>query len=1151
MTEIKNLRLLSDAASETMDCLAGGGNMGALIRQTNWSETPLGPVPGWSQPLRTMVGLVLRNGFPLSLWWGPQLVQIYNDPFVPILGAKHPAAVGQLGTACWAEIWPTIGPMIEGPFSGGPAAGSEDLSLLIHRSGFFEECHFRVAYSPVPDETVIGTGIGGVLATVSETSSQVQDDRQLRTLRELGATAIEVKSADEACVSAAAALGLNPADVPFSLFFLLDDLAHPRLAATSGFGSVPADAKALDPSAWPLAACVAGLQSDVLDDLRERFASLPTGSWAQAPGAAIVLPIAAPDQQRPYGVLVAGLSPHRRLDENYRGFFQLAVAQVVTAIRNARAYEEDQKRLEALAYIDRAKIAFFSNVSHEFRTPLALMLGPIEDALGAPGQVLSGEALQMAHRNALRLLKLVNSLLDFSRMEAGRIEASFQATDLARLTADLSSQFRAAMDRAGLRLIVETQPQLAPAFVDREMWEKIVLNLLSNAFKHTFEGEVKVSLSTTGESIVLTVRDTGVGIPADELPRVFERFHRVRGARARSHEGTGIGLAMVRDLVKLHGGKVEARSEPNVGTEIAVSIPRGSAHLPPDRIEAPKVLATTAAGAAAYVNDALSWLPPDSPERAGLAIASSDPRSEEIPARLVLADDNADMREYLRRLLSAHWTVEAVADGQQALEAVRRTRPDLVVSDVMMPNLDGLGLTRALRDDPKTERLPIILLSARTGQEATSEGLASGANDYIVKPFSARELVARVRVQLQIIKSLQHAAELESARLEQEHLRLVAESSSLAKDEFIAVLGHELRNPLSPILLALRLMEMKGEPNFARERAIMGRQVTHLIRLVDDLHDVSRITSGKIRLEKREIKIAAVIAQAIELASPSLEERQHHVVIEVETDSTMYVDPDRVGQVVSNLLFNAAKFTEPGGTITVGARAEGETMVIRVKDTGIGIEPSLLPHLFAAFRQGVQRSDRPQGGLGLGLTIAKSLVTLHGGHIEAHSEGPGRGAEFVVRLPLVAGDDAPNGAPSAPKLPAVTSGLRVLVVDDNRDSADMVADVLRARGHEVVVAYDGPSALQARNTFVPEVALLDIGLPVMDGYELARALRKVDPASPLRIVAISGYAEEGDRVRSKAAGFDEHLVKPVDLDRLLRLFASLQSKREAGRTGSG
>ncbi len=1148
MTDVENApRPVSDAASADMDCLVGGGNMGALIRQLNWSKTPLGPVLGWSQPLRTMVGLVLRNGSPLSLWWGPQLVQIYNDPFVPILGAKHPAAVGQSGKDCWAEIWPTIGPMIEGPFSGGPAAGSEDLSLLIHRSGFFEECHFRVAYSPVPDETVAGTGVGGVLATVSETSAQVQDDRQLRTLRELGATASEVKSADEACVSAAAALSLNPADVPFSLFFLLDELAQPRLAATSGFGPGQGDAKALDPSAWPLASCVEGPKTDVLDDLAARFAALPTGSWVEAPGAAIMLPISAPDQQRPYGVLIAGLSPHRRLDENYRGFFELAVAQVVTAIRNARAYEEDQKRLEALANIDRAKTAFFSNVSHEFRTPLALMLGPIEDALAAPGQVLGGEALQMAHRNALRLLKLVNSLLDFSRMEAGRIEASFQATDLARLTADLSSQFRAAMDKAGLRLVVETQPLLAPAFVDREMWEKIVLNLLSNAFKHTFEGEVKVSLSTIGESSVLTVRDTGVGIPADELPRVFERFHRVRGARARSHEGTGIGLAMVRDLVKLHGGKVEARSEPNVGTEVVVSIPLGSAHLPPDRIEAPRVLASTAAGAAAYVNDALSWLPPDSPERAGLAIASSDPHAEDLPARLVLADDNADMREYLRRLLSAHWMVEAVADGQQALETVRRTRPDLVVSDVMMPNLDGLGLTRALKEDPETRGLPIILLSARTGEEATSEGLACGANDYIVKPFSARELVARVRVQLQIIKSRQHAVELENARLVQEHLRLVAESSSLAKDEFIAVLGHELRNPLSPILLALRLMEMKGEPNFAKERAIIGRQVTHLIRLVDDLHDVSRITSGKIRLEKRGIKIAAVINQAIELASANLEERRHNVVVELGSDSTVYVDPDRLGQVVSNLLFNAAKFTDPGGTITVGAKTEGEMMVIRVKDTGMGIEPSLLPHLFAAFRQGVQRSDRPQGGLGLGLTIAKSLVTLHGGHLEAHSAGPGQGAEFVVRLPMFALDDAPNGAPPA-QLLAVASGLsalRVLVVDDNQDSADMVAEVLRARGYQVVVAYDGPSALRARTTFVPEIALLDLGLPGMDGYELARELRKVDPAAPSKIVAISGYAEAADRLRAKAAGFDEHLVKPVDLDRLLQLFASIQSRREA------
>ena len=826
--------------NEKMDCLAGGGDIGERTRRIDWSETPVGPVSGWSQPLRTMVGLVLRNRFPLSLWWGPSLVQFYNDPFRPILGDKHPAALGQSGRECWAEIWNIIGPMIEGPFAGTPATGSEDLSLLIRRSDLLEETHFRVAYSPVPDESVKGTGIGGVLATVSETTAQVQGDRQLRTLRGLGVRAAEAKSEKQACENAAATLAENPADAPFTLFYLLDDGDRAQLAAASGFGDGPAEATRpqtlelanRDSPGWPLADVVAHRRAGVIDDLLARFGALPAGPWAAPPRSAILLPLAAPDRELPYGVMIAGLSPHRRLDEGYRSFFELAAAQVVTAIRNARAYEEEQQRQAALEAIDRAKTAFFSNVSHEFRTPLALMIGPTEDALASQGRALEGEALEMVHRNELRLLRLVNSLLDFSRMEAGRVEASYQATDLAGLTRDLASQFRAAMEKGGLRLVVDAPPLPAPAFVDREMWEKIVLNLLSNAFKHTFEGEVTVALAMAGALIELTVSDTGVGIHPDELPRIFDRFHRVRGARARSHEGTGIGLALVKDLVKLHGGSMEARSEIGAGTWVKISIPAGSAHLPSDRIEAAKALSTTAVGSAAYVNDALSWLPADAPAREALSVSSSDSATASAgrhgasasagPVRILLADDNADMREYLRRLLSTHWTVEAVADGLQALEAVRRQRPDLMVADVMMPGLDGIELTRALREDPGQRGLPIILLSARTGEEAMAEGLAAGANDYIVKPFSARELLARVKVQLEIVRSLESDRVHTSARMAAEQFRQVAESTSQAKDEFLAVLGHELRNPLAPILTALQLMELRGDAGSARECAVIG-----------------------------------------------------------------------------------------------------------------------------------------------------------------------------------------------------------------------------------------------------------------------------------------------------------------------------------------
>ena len=1106
----------------------GGGERGERMRETDWAQTALGSAAGWSQALRTTVGIVLRNGFPLCAWWGPELVQFYNDPFRPTLGAKHPAASGQSGRVCWAEIWHIIGPMIEGPFSGGPAAGAEELPLLIHRNGFFEETHFRVAYSPVPDETVQGTGVGGVLATVSETTAQVIVERQLRTLRALGLGAAKATSVREGYEGAAAAFASNDADVPFSMFYLLDDSTIARLAATSGFApDATAAPHAIDVASadgsplWPLATVISGRQIEVIDCSDPRFGALPFGHWAEPPRSAILLPLAAPDQVRPYGVMVAGLSPHRQLDDGYRSFFELAAAQVVTAIRNARAHEERRLHAEALATLDRQKTAFFSNVSHEFRTPLALMIGPTEDALAAPDRSLHGDALEMVHRNELRLLKLVNSLLDFSRMEVGRVEASFQPTDLARLTADLASQFRAVMERAGLQLIVETSPLAAPAFVDREMWEKIVLNLLSNAFKHTFKGSVTVQLSTSGEWIQLAVRDTGTGIAVDELARVFDRFHRVRGAKSRSHEGTGIGLALAKDLVELHGGHIEATSELGAWTCVTVSIPTGSAHLPADRIETTNAMSSTAVGSAAYVNDALSWLPSDDPERAALALTTQPTLDPPLDARLVLADDNADMREYLRRLLSTQWTVEAVENGRQALAAIRRQPPDLVVSDVMMADVDGLELTRQLRADRTTEHVPIILLSARSGDEATAEGLASGANDYIVKPFSARELVARARVQLEIARAR-----------EREQQRQVAESTNHAKDQFLAILGHELRNPLAPIQTALELMTLRGEPGALRERAVIERQVTHMTRLVDDLLDVSRFSRGQIELRREPFEVGVAITRAVEAASPLLERGRHVLRLDVMSEG-LQIDADltRISQVFGNLVSNAAKYTPADGCIAITAVREGDEVVVRVRDSGVGITADLLPHVFQRFIQKPQDNARSEGGLGLGLAIVKNLVELHGGTVTASSSGHGKGAELTVRLPAVDRLLATTGpAPTAPlSVVDTTNGSCILLVDDNQDAAEALRDALVSLGHTVIVAHDGPSALRAVRDVKPTIGLLDIGLPVMDGYELAQLLLDLPHLLGIRLIAITGYGLAEDRSRSRAAGFEAHLVKPVSL----------------------
>ena len=733
--------------------------MGALIRATDWSKIALGPVEGWSQSLRMTVSFLLANRFPLLLWWGSDYISIYNDAYRPILGTKHPKSMGQPVSECWSEIWHILKPLIDTPFSGGPATWMEDIELEINRHGFVEETHFTIAYSPVPDERA-PRGIGGVLATVHEITEKVVSERRVDVQRDIGARAMQAKTAEEACGLIAAALEKHPRDVPFALLYLIDsETGSARLAGASGVGPGapigPATIKfstASSGTGWPLGEALREGEIIVLEDLGGRFAEVPPGPWADPPSCGVVVPVRSSKADQLAGFMVAGVSARLRLDDLYRTFYELMAGQIAIAITNARAYEEERKRAEQLAEIDRAKTLFFSNVSHEFRTPLSLIIGPLTDALAAR-RGLDGAQLELTHRNSLRLLKLVNALLDFSRIEAGRAKAVYVATDLAQLTSDLASNFRSACERAGLNLLVNCEPLSSPIHVDRDMWEKIVLNLLSNAFKFTFRGEIEVRLREAGGFAELSVRDTGVGIPADELPRLFERFHRIERQRSRTHEGSGIGLALVLELVKLHRGTMEVESTVHRGTTFTVRVPFGAAHLPADRDAARQQPRSTSLRADAFVQEALRWLPDEAGAAAALLDNLGEPEAAaalQSGSRVLIADDNADMREYVRRLLGRRCEVRTVADGKAALMALREHRPNLVLADVMMPEMDGFELLREIRGDPTLRDIPVILLSARAGEESRVEGLEAGADDYLVKPFAARELIARVSANLEL-----------------------------------------------------------------------------------------------------------------------------------------------------------------------------------------------------------------------------------------------------------------------------------------------------------------------------------------------------------------------------------------------------------------
>jgi len=1448
--------------------LEGGGELGALMRAYDFSQTPLGPPASWPRSLKTAVRIMLTSRQPFWLGFGPELTYLYNDAYRSIIGGKHPQALGRPFREVWHEIYDVVGPMAARVLTQDEGIYVEAQLLVMERHGYQEETYYTFSYSPLPGDDGVTAGI--ICANTDDTQ-RVVGARQMRTLRELSARGGQARTPTEACAWSVEALGSNPQDLPFVLVYLTDANADaPVLAASS-----PGTNALTDNATWPWRTVLEGQRGELVE-LAAEPGPLPTGGWTRAPSRAVVLPLASAGGTGRAGVLVAGLSPFRRFDDTYRGFLDLVANQIAGNVANAQAYEAERKRAEALVALDRAKTEFFSNVSHEFRTPLTLMLGPLTDTLTHSDALADADRarLELAHKNSLRLLRLVNTLLDFSRIESGRLEVAYEPTDLGVFTAELASVFRSAVERAGLALVVDCPPLGEVAYVAREMWEKIVFNLLSNAFKFTFEGEVRVVVRLAEDGVTLSVSDTGTGIPPADLPHVFERFHRVEGARGRSIEGSGIGLALVQELVRAHGGQVSVESVLDHGSTFRVTLPLGAGHLPSERIHPARSLGSPVPGSSSYVQEALGWLPAEDRAQAAPRAEPSAARDGPAPARVLLCEDNADMRAYLTRLLGEVYEVEAVSNGRAGLAAARAHPPDLVVTDVMMPELDGFGLLAALRADAELERVPIIMLSARAGESARIEGIRRGADDYLVKPFSARELLARVATRLDVsrlerdlesrrrelgrsearhrhifegaavsiwerdqtalhaaLKELrqagvrdfrayfaEHPAEVErlrglvhtldvnpatlrlfgakdkaelvagfsdiltpqaneifrdelvaiaagerhfeaelplrtldgrvldvllsialpteggaeaalvslvditerkaaeralreeartleilngvgrllTAELDLERImqavtnaateisgaafgaffhnvknelgdayllytlsgapraafeqfgtprntpifaptfhgegpvrladvtqdprygkvgphygmpaghlpvrsylavpvvsragevvgglffghpdvgvfserdeqlvsglashasialdsaRVYAQRAALVeqlregdrrKDEFLATLAHELRNPLAPLASALQGLRLVGDGQAVsgRVREIMERQVGHLVRLVDDLLEIARISRGTFELRRGRVELGSIVENAVETSEPLLRTAGHELTVSLPKERLFLEgDSTRLTQILANLLNNAAKYTDAHGHIWLTARVVTGEVVISVRDDGIGIDPAELSRIFEMFSR-AGAANRTQNGLGIGLTLARRLAEMHGGTIEARSDGLGHGSEFVVRLPLAPAP--PVAATLAESATPLDEKKRVLVVDDNADAAETLGMLLQLLGAEVKVAHDGPTALEHYAGYDPDLVLLDIGMPGMDGHEVARRMRADYAARATTIVALTGWGQAEDRRRAREAGFDHHLVKPADGNALRALLASVPARR--------
>ncbi len=667
-----------------------GGEMGRRFAEFNWDAHPLGSPSGWPAELRAVVAVALTSRFPIVLWLGREdLHLMYNDTYIPMLGDKHPAALGRPGRQVWWDIWEQISPMLAGVVASGRATWSDDLMLALVNEGRARERYFTFTYSPI----LVGSGqVDGIFCAVAETTERVLSERRLHVLNAAAGAVMETRTVDEAVRAMVASSWEHHPDLPFTAVYIDERPGQSRLRAASPrvAGLLPTDMAALD------AVGDEPLPGARLVDLGQAAPGLPTVFAENPPRQALLIPIGEPGDEQTTGHLMVGLNPRRRVDDQYRGFIRLLADQISAALATADSYHQQQRRADTLAELDRAKTAFLTNVSHEFRTPLTLLLGPLEDAIEAAGaDRVQQERLVMARRNGQRLLRLVNSLLEFSRIESGRAMLSPQPVELGAVTAQVASSFAGLCERAGIDLVLDCPSVTAD--VDTEMWETIVLNLLSNAIKFTFHGSITVQVvATQSGGARMRVIDTGTGIESQDLERLFERFYRASNTRGRSVEGTGIGLSLVRSLVELHGGTVGIESEPGHGTTVTIELPAShhaqSGASPPTRLQQ--------ATDNAYVAEAEQWLDQPFAEQ-------PDPATAGRHRPLVLiADDNADMRAHLDRILSQRWDTVLVADGRAALDAVRRHRPDLVVTDVMMPLLDGFAFVQELREDPQLLRRP-------------------------------------------------------------------------------------------------------------------------------------------------------------------------------------------------------------------------------------------------------------------------------------------------------------------------------------------------------------------------------------------------------------------------------------------------------------
>jgi signal transduction histidine kinase len=957
----------------------GASEMAGRLREFDWSRTPLGPISSWPQSLKSVVAICLHSPFQMAIYWGPELNCIYNDAERGVLGNLHPGALGLPARKLLRDSWEITGPQLHRVVNKGATTWAQDQPLTVDRLGMPEVAYFTYSYSPILDDD---DNVGGVLLITQDTTDRVLAERRLEALRELATRSMDAPTGRRACEQAAEALA-GTADVPYALIYEVDTGRGGATCVAAGarWGRIEPRHPTVDLDAGVEGA--AGLLCALADRridgtlVDSRLFVAPDPDGRALPRQAFLAPVARGATDPTSGFVIAGVSDDLRFDETYEAFLKMAATGVGRSVAAARARESERKRADTIAALDRAKTSLFGDASHELRTPLALILGNLDEVLhdGAlPAR--SRDPLLAAHRSALRMLKLVEALLDFSRIEAGaRIAAA--PTDVAQLTREIAATFRSTVERAGLRLVVDCPQLPAPVYVDADAWERVVSNLLSNALKFTLEGEIRVRTWAEDGQLWLTVQDTGTGIAPDQLERVFERFYRAPDSRARTREGLGIGLALVRELIELHAGSIEAHSDQVTGTTIVISVPiaedRHHEAVVAEREDVTRVGSSTAL----FVAEADGWL--------SEPLSTPDQASDECPRALV-AEDNADMRAYLRRLLSPHFTIVLARDGTEARELALRNPPTVVISDVMMPGLDGFELVRELRRDPRTRELPIVLLSARGDAESTLHALDLGADDYIVKPFGARELLARIRSTVDGARLRGQAAaargrEEERTRREGElrallnDLRAAQRRVAAAGDAERRRIERDLHDGAQQRLTAIRIeLGMLEETLRGNDRAAAARLDGVREQLDAALEELRELAHGLYPpLLASDGLHAALSATARRAAVPVAVEGRAIARAPRSIESAAYF-------CCLEAIQNCAKHAGPGAGVSVKLSIRNGVLEFRVTDDGVGFDPDAV---------------RP----GHGLINMRDRLDALGGHAEITS-APGQGTTVLGHLPL-------------------------------------------------------------------------------------------------------------------------------------------------------